>query len=167
MEGLRIRPVRFEEAGALNEIRRQPSVMEFVMSLPSERVTHNRAFLENLGPDDHMLVAELDGQVIGTASLHVGKGRQRHVGTLGIMIHEGWQNRGVGRVLMEGLLDIADNHLGLVRVELEVYVDNARAIHLYESLGFETEGCKCMGIFRRGEYLDVLVMVRIRRVGTV
>lgn len=132
------------------------------MSLPSERISYNRAFLENLGPDDHMLVAELDGQVVGTASLHTKKGRQRHAGALGIIVHEGYQNRGIGRALMEALLDIADNHLGLVRVELEVYVDNARAIHLYETLGFQTEGCKRMGIFRRGEFIDVLVMARIR-----
>ena len=43
---------------------------------------------------------------------------------------------------MESLLDIADKGLMLKRVELTVFTDNERAVHLYESLGFVIEGTK-------------------------
>ncbi len=162
MPEIKIRPVRVEDAAAINELRRQPGVMDFTMSLPSERVESNRKFLESLGPDAHVMVVEVGGQVAGMAGLHVNGGKRRHVGNLGIMVGAGFQSRGIGKALMEALLDIADNYLGLVRVELEVLADNKRAIHLYESLGFETEGCKRKDIFRRGKYADVLVMGRVR-----
>lgn len=162
MAELTIRPVRAEDAEAVNRIRRQPGVMEFTMGMPSERIAQNREFIERLGPDDHVLVAEVDGRVVGMAGLHVGRGRQRHAASLGIMVDEALHGRGIGRALMEALLDLADNHLGLVRVELEVFADNARAIHLYETLGFRTEGRKRKAVLRRGEFIDVLVMGRIR-----
>jgi putative acetyltransferase len=63
---------------------------------------------------------------------------------------------------MEALLDLADNTLGLKRVELDVITDNAAAIHLYESLGFEREGIKRCALFRGGVFVDLLMMGRIR-----
>lgn len=80
---------------------------------------------------------------------------------VGIAVHDRFQDRGIGRQLMELLLDLADNWLGLVRVELEVFADNARAIHLYESIGFEREGLERKAIFRQGGLQDVVIMGRI------
>ncbi len=158
----RIRPVRAEDAEALNEIRHQPSIVEGTLALPSERIEDSRTFLERFGHDDHVMVAELDGRVVGMAGLHVGPGKTRHVGKLGIMVDEGCQGRGIGRQLIQALLDLADNYLGLIRVELEVNWDNARAIALYESLGFEQEGRRRKSVLRHGQYGDLLVMGRLR-----
>ena len=157
-----IRPVRSEDAEAVHEIRRQPSVVEFTLAVPSERIADNRRFLDALGPDDHMLVAELGGRVVGIAGLHVKRGRERHCGWLGMSIHDQFQGRGLGRRLLEALLDVADNHLGLTRVELEVLADNTRAIHLYERCGFEHEGRRRQAIRRHGACVDALVMGRLR-----
>ena len=60
------------------------------------------------------------------------------------------------------VLDLADNWLMLVRVELTVFADNERAIHLYEKLGFEKEGLKRMTTVRDGKYADEYMMARIR-----
>jgi putative acetyltransferase len=60
------------------------------------------------------------------------------------------------------LLHVADNFLGLIRVELEVYPDNVRAIRLYESCGFEHEGRKKKALWRHGEHQDILMMARLR-----
>jgi len=163
MSSIVIRPVSLGDVEEINEIRRQPGVMEFTMGMPSERVEDNRKFIERLGPDDHLLVAELDGRVVGIAGLNVMCGRRRHTASLGIAVHDAFQGRGIGRSFMQALLEIADDYLGLIRVELEVNADNTRAIHLYKSLGFQEEGRKSKAVFRRGEYLDMLIMGRIRQ----
>ncbi|MEG0754433.1 MAG: GNAT family N-acetyltransferase, partial [Angelakisella sp.] len=80
---------------------------------------------------------------------------------IGIMVHKDYQNAGVGTALMKALLDVADNWLMLVRVELTVFADNERAIHLYEKLGFEKEGLRRMAAIRNGEYADEFAMARI------
>lgn len=157
-----IRPVRVEDAEALNEVRRQPGVMPFTYALPSERIDGSRKFIENIGPDDHVFVAEVNGRAVGVAGIDVKTGKQRHVGTVGIAIHDDFQNRGIGRALLQALLDIADNYLGLIRVELEVFEENPRAHHLYETLGFAEEGRRRKAVFRNGKYFDTILMSRIR-----
>ncbi|MCC6179549.1 MAG: GNAT family N-acetyltransferase [Chloroflexi bacterium] len=157
-----IRPVRADDAEALNEIRRQPGVADGTLALPSERLGSTLSRLERLSPDDHVFVAVLDGRVVGIAGLHVGAGKYRYSGSIGMMVHEQYQGRGVGRRLLETLLDLADNYLGLARVDLDVFTDNERAIRLYERLGFEREGVKRRLAFRRGRLTDVAVMARLR-----
>lgn len=77
------------------------------------------------------------------------------------MVHKDYQNKGVGTALMKALIDIADNWLMLVRVELTVFEDNKRAIHLYEKFGFKKEGVKQLAAIRNGKYVNELIMARI------
>lgn len=158
-----IRPVRVEDVADLDEVRRQPGVVAGTLNLPSERLHDRRRRIEELGQDGHEFVAEVDGRVVGTAGLVAFSGRLNHVGEVAhIMVHDGFAGRGIGRTLMEVLLDIADNHLGLVRVELLVYHDNTGAIRLYENLGFRHEGRKRKIARRQGRLEDGLMMARIR-----
>lgn len=112
---------------------------------------------------DYALVAEVDGKVVGTAGLHRGRRpRAYHAAGFGMTVHEAYQGQGVGKALMAAAVEAADKWLNLVRIELEVWPDNERAIRLYESFGFEHEGRKRMAGFRDGQYVDSLVMGRIR-----
>ena len=104
-------------------------------------------------------------KVIGTAGLSVfANNRLRHSASIGIVVHRDYQGNGVGRRLMEALLDIADNWLMLVRVELSVFIDNQKAIGLYKKLGFEIEGTKRKAGIRGGLYVDEYIMARIRNI---
>ena len=51
-------------------------------------------------------------------------------------VHDDWAGRGVGTALMQAALDLADNWLGLTRVELTVWADNQAALALYRKAGF-------------------------------
>lgn len=159
-----IRPTEPGDAAGTAALRRMPGVFETTLGLPSCRTTDSDAFVASLGPNDHHFVAVLeDGTVIGAAGLHLeGNPRMRHVGSVGLMVHADYQNMGVGSALLETLLDLADNWLMLVRVELTVFADNERAIHLYEKLGFVKEGLKRMTTVRDGKYADEYMMARIR-----
>ena len=159
-----IRPMAAGDMEGFNALRRMPGVMENTLGLPSERVERNIDGFQRMGPDDHVFAAVLeDGTLIGTAGLNVHPNpRMRHGATLGILVHTGYQNQGVGTALMKAVLDLADNWLMLVRVELEVFADNARAIHLYEKFGFEKEGLMRMSVVRDGQYQDNYKMARLR-----
>ena len=133
-----IRPIGPQDAEGFNALRRMPGVFENTLGLPSERVKRNQDGIASLGPDDHNFVAVTpDGTVIGVVGLKVRPQlRMRHTADVGIFVHTDWQGKGVGTALMQTVLDLADNWLMLVRVELEVFTDNVKAIHLYEKLGF-------------------------------
>lgn len=163
----RIRPVRETDAEGINALRILPSVFENTLGLPSERVEFCQEYIDGLLRNDHQFVAVVDEEygerVIGTAGLSVLRNpRLYHSASFGIMVHPDYQNCGVGTALMKAILDLADNWLMLVRIELTVFCDNARAIHLYEKMGFEIEGRKRMAAARHGIYADEYLMARIR-----
>jgi len=165
-----IRPVAAGDGKGINELRRMPGVFENILGIPSERVQRNEDYIKNMDGNTHQFVAavreENGGEtIIGTAGLTVASNpRLRHTATVGIMVHKDYQSAGVGTRLMEALLDIADNWLMLIRVELEVFVDNERAINLYRKLGFVIEGTIRKAAIRNGEYTDEYVMARIREI---
>ncbi|MDN6626756.1 MAG: GNAT family N-acetyltransferase [Pisciglobus halotolerans] len=100
--------------------------------------------------------------VIGTAELQVNANqRMRHSGFISMIVHEDYQDKGVGTALLKKLIDVADNWLMLVRVELVVFEDNKSAIHLYEKLGFEKEGLKKYAAIKKGRYEHAYLMARI------
>ena len=78
---------------------------------------------------------------------------------LGIFIgspeHRG---KGYGQEAMRQVLAHAFADLHLNRVFLEVLVDNAPAIKVYERCGFAVEGRLRSHVFKNGSYQDVLVM---------
>jgi len=113
---------------------------------------------------DYMLVATVDGEVVGHAGLHRAghSPRRAHAMTLGIVIRQDWQGKGVGRTLMQALVELADGWLPVTRIELTVFVDNERAIALYRRFGFEIEGTHKSYALRDGRYVDTYAMARVR-----
>jgi L-phenylalanine/L-methionine N-acetyltransferase len=161
-DDVEIRPFHIDDSDAVWRLKRQPGVIETTMTLPSQRADQRRAQYEQLGDDDHVFVAIRNGEVAGSAGLHVGTGRRRHTATLGIFVSMTHQRAGVGDALMRTLLDLADRWLGLRRIELGVLVGNQAARRLYEKHGFTAEGVLRQSIAGEGELRDELWMARLR-----
>ena len=98
-------------------------------------------------------------QVAGfTASAH-GFAAATSAG-LGICVARERQKQGVGSEMMRRLLEWSDNWAGYLRIELNVYTDNERAIALYRRFGFEMEGTHRAHALRDGVYVDTHAMAR-------
>jgi putative acetyltransferase len=164
MAEIKIRMARPSDADAYCEITTQASVVWGTLQLPHQTPEAWRKRLEGNDPNfDYALVAEIDGKVVGTAGLHrLRRPRNLHVAQFGITVHQDYQGMGVGKALLGALVEAADKWLNIVRIELEVWPDNERAIKLYESFGFVVEGRKRMNAYRDGQYVDSLLMGRIR-----
>lgn len=79
-----------------------------------------------------------------------------------VATHADWARQGIGRQLIEALLDLADNWLGLSRLGMIVFTDNVHAIRLYEQVGFAIEGTMPRVGFGAGAWMDAHVMGRLR-----
>jgi L-phenylalanine/L-methionine N-acetyltransferase len=163
---IRIRRASTADAAALARIMGDPSVYPGLMQMPytDEEVWRAR-LAENFAPGktDLLLLAELDGTVVGSCGLHpVGPAlRRRHALMLGISVLREAQGQGVGSALMAAMCDYADRWVGALRLELTVYCDNAAAIHLYRKFGFEVEGTFKGYALRDGCYVDAYSMARL------
>ena len=149
---------------ALQQIFAQPGVIWGTLQVPFPSVeVWRKRLAEN--PDGFIgLAACVDSEVVGSIGLCLPARvlRRRHVGELGMAVHDAWQGRGIGSALMRAATELADRWLNLSRLELTVYTDNARAIKLYEKHGFEIEGQMRRYSFRDGEYVDAYAMARLR-----
>lgn len=86
------------------------------------------------------IVAEENGAVIGHAFLDPMPMRANaHVFLLTIVVHPGHTGRGVGGMMLRGLLDWATHDPRVQKVELNVRAGNRRAQHLYRKFGFAEE----------------------------
>ena len=103
--------------------------------------------------DNIQLLAKVNGEIIGTASLNRKRGRMYHRAEFGISLKKAWWGCGAAIVLAQGVLDFAKK-AGIEQVNLEVRSDNKRAIALYEKLGFR-KLCTFPGFFKmNGELID-------------
>ncbi len=160
-----IRRATLQDAAAYARIMGDPAVYPGLMQMPytSEELWRQRlADVGVPGKTDLPLVAETQGEVVGSAGLHPASAqiRRRHAWMLGISVLPQAQRRGVGTALMQALCDYADNWLGALRLELSVYTDNAPAIALYRKFNFEIEGTQKAYALRNGQYVDSHLMVR-------
>lgn len=160
--GLILRAVTAADAVSLTELANDPGYRRGTLRLPYQTVEETARVIAGMQGGDHLLVAELDGAVVGNAGLHRQAGRRHHVGVLGMGVRDACQGRGIGTALLLALLDLADNWLDLRRLELTVFTDNARAIGLYERHGFTREGILRAFAYRGGAYADAFQMARVR-----
>ncbi|RKP48335.1 GNAT family N-acetyltransferase [Trinickia fusca] len=107
------------------------------------------------------LCATIDGDIVGHGTLLVHKPRRSHCGNVALSVHDAYVDRGIGTALMHAMIDCADRQLGLRRLELTVFADNARAIALYRKFGFADEGYSRAYAVRDGELADVLHLARL------
>lgn len=89
-------------------------------------------------PDYLFLVAEEDGKVAGYAGLLkvLDEGDVTN-----IAVEPGCRGRGIGTGLLERLME-KGREKGIRSFTLEVRVSNETAIHMYEKLGFVSEGIR-------------------------
>jgi RimJ/RimL family protein N-acetyltransferase len=107
------------------------------------------------------LLAVAAGAIVGALTFTGGeKPRTRHTGELGVSVLRDWWGRGVGQALVEALLAWAHRGGVVRKANLRVRADNARAIRLYERLGFAREGCLTRDMLVDGRFHDSLLMGR-------
>jgi len=159
-----IRPATLDDAAGFARVMDDPGARWGTLQVPYTSQASWRARFEANDPArTRRFTADVAGEVIATAGLHGAMGAKRaHVWAIGMAVADRWQGRGVGQRLLEALLAAADE-VGAVRVELDVYVDNVRAIGLYEKLGFDREGTKRVEAWRDRGYVDALAMARLTR----
>ncbi len=84
-----------------------------------------------------LLGAFYDGQLIGVLDFVSNKRKRiNHWGKFGISLHENFQNMGIGRLMLQYMIDWAKQNGQTKMIFLSVHANNTRAIHLYKKMGF-------------------------------
>ncbi|WP_299497166.1 GNAT family N-acetyltransferase [uncultured Shewanella sp.] len=158
-----VRHSELSDLEAIKTIYQQEHAYSNTLQLPFQSNELWEKRLTTFSDNNINLVALIDEQVVGQLALQVmDRPRRKHVATLGMGVSSAHRGKGVGSQLLSAAIDLADNWLNIRRVELEVYKSNEAAICLYQKHGFVEEGLMRDYAFTHGEYVDALMMARLR-----
>jgi len=109
------------------------------------------------------LLAFLNDELAGIINITADqRPRVRHIGDIFLGIKKAFWGSGLGSILMEEAIEWAKTSGVIRRLQLTVQKRNLAAIHLYEKMGFITEGLQERGAcIERGEFLDVYLMGKL------
>lgn len=127
-------------------------------------IEDEKSFVDRLKADDRslMLVVLHGDEIIGAANVNPvsSKPRMRHRCSIGISLKKPFWNKGIGSEMMKTLIKTATD-VGFEQMELEVVVENARALALYKKFGFEICGRHPHDMkYKDGTYADIFFMVK-------
>ncbi|EGQ8078318.1 GNAT family N-acetyltransferase [Vibrio vulnificus] len=158
-----IRPTSIEDAEALVELYSQPKAQRETLQLPKPSVAMWKERLASIPAGVYSYVALVDGKVVGNIGFqHSQRPRTAHCASFGIGVHDDFHGLGIGSKLIETVTELADNWLNVRRIQIEVNVDNEKAISLYKKHGFVIEGEAVDSSFREGRFINTYYMARIK-----
>jgi L-amino acid N-acyltransferase YncA len=163
MTAIAIRAATEADAGVICQIYNQ-GIEDRIATLETELLTpeERRQWLAARGPRHPVFVAVAEETVVGWSSLNVYNPRPayQYVADLSVYVERGWRGRGVGRRLLEHLIERA-RALDYHKMMLSTFPFNASGVALYERMGFSR-----VGVFREmglldGRWIDTLIMEKM------
>jgi acyl-CoA hydrolase/GNAT superfamily N-acetyltransferase len=139
-----LRPVKISDESLLKDFIYSLSDRSMYLRFFSERkdMPHERLqkFMTIDSTKDLLLLAvirqEEKEQVIGIGEYHIAK--NDYSAEFAFVIRENYQNKGIGKVLLSYLVNIAQKK-GLLSFTCTVHMDNQPAVYLLKKMGFEVE----------------------------
>lgn len=129
-----------------------------VEEAPDSRACESMIRILSLGKSV-LYLAETEGSIAGSITLRGRDNRKRlsHVGEIGIVVAKDYWGQGIGRLLLNKVIDHAKS-VGIEKLSLKVLDDNKRAVTLYEKLGFTREGLLIDEVRIEGSNYSYIVM---------
>lgn len=85
------------------------------------------------------LLAEHEGRIVGDATLHMRKvGWKRHLGNVRVVVAKDYQNRGLGTLLINEIVELA-GEFGLEKLVAEIHLQAHTALTAFKHAGFVTK----------------------------
>ncbi|MEE2033274.1 helix-turn-helix domain-containing GNAT family N-acetyltransferase [Rhodococcus chondri] len=103
----------------------------------------DREVLDDQWLPEHRWVAEIDGQVVGWATLSPVSNRECYRGVVenSVYVADGMRGRGVGKALLRTQV-IAADRAGLWTLQTSIFPENRASLALHHSAGFRTVGVR-------------------------
>jgi RimJ/RimL family protein N-acetyltransferase len=105
------------------------------------------------------LVAVVDDEIVGDATLHFCEHYRRHQAWVRIFLDSAHRRQGIGMLMLRCLIDVA-RRVGLQQLYAEVLTTQPQVVKAFEDLGFQHEiTLRDYFITDSGETLDMAILV--------
>lgn len=127
--------------------------------MPRTLADQRRYLSERSGAHAVIVATDENDQVLGYAALSPWRNKPAYSTSVedSVYVHPGHQGRGIGRILLAELLDVATAH-GFHAVFARIVGGHRASIKVHEALGFDVVGVEREVGRKFGRWLDVVVM---------
>ena len=122
-----------------------------------ERLRSDKAKLRAGRSVSFAIAAARDDAFLGEVLLHTFEWQHARA-ALGVWVRPGCRGRGLGLCAVRAMCAYGFADLGLARIELTTFPDNAGMVRLAERAGFRTEGVLRSYTRERGKRCDLVMM---------
>lgn len=148
----------------INELSKEKTFISFQgedISLKDEKVYVNTSLNKIKDKKSIMLIVEINGTIVGNSHVDT-KGRvNNHVGIFGISIAKDFRGKGIGKRLIESVLNETKKNLKHIKiVHLECFANNKTACNLYKTFGFKEYGKLPKGLAYKNQFVDEILMYK-------
>ena len=163
MDRIRIRNATLDDAAAIAEIYNQ-GIEDRVATYETNRrsAEDQQAWLQAIAGRYPALVAQIEGEIIGWAGAGPYRDREcyRGIGEFSMYVHREWRRRGVGDLLLAGLISEAER-VGLWKLLSRIFPFNEASRALCRKHGFREVGVYEKHARLDGRWLDVVIVERL------
>jgi phosphinothricin acetyltransferase len=156
-----LRPAQLADAEAIRQIyNAEVTTSTVTFDIMPRSLADQRRYLSERSGAHAVVVATDDGdQVLGYAALSPWRSKPAYATSVedSVYVHPGHQGRGIGRILLAELVEVATAH-GFHAIFARIVGGHSASIRLHEALGFEVVGVEREVGRKFGRWLDVVVM---------
>jgi L-amino acid N-acyltransferase YncA len=160
---VQVRNASVEDAAAIAEIYNQ-GIEDRVATYETERrsVEQQQAWLRAIADRYPAVVADIDGEILGWAGAGPYRAREcyRGIGEFSIYVHRDWRGRGLGDLLLAGLIREAER-MGLWKLLARIFPFNKASRALCRKHGFREVGVYEKHARLDGRWLDAVIVERL------
>lgn len=154
-----LRPIEPGDAAAIARWLADPEVTRYLSHRYPVSAGGVAAWIAGQTPPRRFMVLRRDtGEVVGSTALRGGTPESRNVEYDIVVGERSARGVGIGTDATRATCRVAFDRLGLHRVHLWVFTENAGAIRAYEKCGFVHEGTARHRFFKHGRWHDCHLM---------
>lgn len=146
----------------INKLSKEQTYISFQgeeISLKDERVFLNSSIKKIKEGKAILLIVQSNKKIIGVSDVNMRSRSNSHIGVFGISVSKDFRGKGVGKKLMELVINESKKNLKNLRIlELECFANNPIAPDLYKSFGFKEYGRLPNGIAYKDGFVDDILM---------
>jgi len=160
---VKIRVATLKDLKGITEIYNH-AILNTVATFDTEikTVEEQKKWFKEHGSKNPIVVAEIDKEIVGFASLSKYSTRCAYSETaeISLYVKEKYQGKDIGKKLMKEIVD-AGEKAGLHAIISRIAEGNKISIHLHETVGFKHVGIYKEVGYKFGKRLDVYLMEKI------
>ena len=163
VDGVHIRAATSSDAAAIAEIYTQGIEERIATYETTLRSTEDqRERLQSIAGRYPAIVAQIENEIAGWAAAGPYRDREcyRGIGEFSMYVHRDWRRRGVGDLLLAGLIDEAER-LRIWKLLSRIFLFNEASRTLCRKHGFREVGVYEKHACLDGRWLDVVIVERL------